>query len=187
MRSEMERSTEWICPECTTRAPWRLRGTSHRRPTRGLCEMHGSARCRLPIGETHHPPEKPLVEGAMHSPGFFPNGYLGKPFNGGYYLLQALGNHTDSMRTKPHGMRCRRRLNMLSVRLGYHPDGALPEPQGQTRTYQSKFPGFYGFIRDWDVGGTYTDNTPCPACRGAGCVRISGDKAGGFNIYELCR
>jgi len=38
-------------------------------------------------------PEKPLVEGAMHSPGFFPNGYLGKPFNGGYYLLQALADH----------------------------------------------------------------------------------------------
>ena len=26
----------------------------------------------------------------MYSPGFFPNGYLGKPFNGGYYLVQAL-------------------------------------------------------------------------------------------------
>ena len=27
----------------------------------------------------------------MYSPGFFPNGYLGKPFNGGYYQVLALG------------------------------------------------------------------------------------------------
>ena len=29
----------------------------------------------------------------MYSPGFFPNGYLGKPLNYGYYLTQALGEH----------------------------------------------------------------------------------------------
>ena len=38
-------------------------------------------------------PEKPLIDGAMYSPGFFPQGYLGKPYNGGYYLLQALAQH----------------------------------------------------------------------------------------------
>ena len=35
--------------------------------------------------------EKPLCAGAMFSPGFFPQGYLGKPYNGGYYIVQALG------------------------------------------------------------------------------------------------
>ena len=32
----------------------------------------------------------PLVAGAMYSPGFFPNGYLGQPGNGGYDQLMAL-------------------------------------------------------------------------------------------------
>ena len=35
-------------------------------------------------------PTKPLCGGAMHSPGFFPKGYLGKPYNGGYDMVQAL-------------------------------------------------------------------------------------------------
>ena len=36
-------------------------------------------------------PEKPLTAGAMYSQGFFPQGYLSKPYNGGYYVVQALG------------------------------------------------------------------------------------------------
>ena len=36
-------------------------------------------------------PEKPLCDGAMFSPGFFPKGYLCKPFNHGYDMVQALG------------------------------------------------------------------------------------------------
>jgi excinuclease ABC subunit A len=29
------------------------------------------------------------------------------------------------------------------------------------------FNGFYGWIGDWDVGGTYTENQPCPSCHGS--------------------
>jgi excinuclease ABC subunit A len=58
--------------------------------------------------------------------------------------------------------------------------------KGFTRTYKSKFPGFYGFIRDWDVGGMYTDTTPCPACQGA---RLRPEylavRLGGYNVHEL--
>jgi excinuclease ABC subunit A len=58
--------------------------------------------------------------------------------------------------------------------------------RGQTHTRLSRFPGFYGFIRDWDVGGTYTDNTPCPVCNG---TRLRPEylavKLGGFNVHEL--
>jgi hypothetical protein len=37
---------------------------------------------------------------------------------------------------------------------------------GRVTKRRLKFPGFYGFIRDWDVGGTYTDTIPCPECQG---------------------
>ena len=40
-------------------------------------------------------PEKPLCDGAMYSPGFFPKGYLCKPFNGGYDMVQALAARYD--------------------------------------------------------------------------------------------
>jgi excinuclease ABC subunit A len=38
---------------------------------------------------------------------------------------------------------------------------------GRSTTRTGQFPGFYGFIRDWDVGNTYSENIPCPDCGGA--------------------
>jgi excinuclease ABC subunit A len=37
---------------------------------------------------------------------------------------------------------------------------------GRTHSGMYTFPGFYGWVRDWDVGGTYTDTRPCPECGG---------------------
>jgi len=39
--------------------------------------------------------------------------------------------------------------------------------RNQSYVRRQGFPGFYGFIRDWDVGGTYTDTIACPECGGA--------------------
>ncbi|MCG8639239.1 MAG: hypothetical protein MI862_05865, partial [Desulfobacterales bacterium] len=60
----------------------------------GECNGLGTRRIPNP-GKLIINPEKPLTAGAMYSPGFFPQGYLGKPFNGGYYVLQALGRAYD--------------------------------------------------------------------------------------------
>jgi excinuclease ABC subunit A len=122
----------------------------------------------------------------MHSPGFFPKGYLCKPFNGGYDMVRA-----------------------LAIRYGFDPDSTPwnemtgkaqqaflygdPEPmevQFETRnrryTRTQSYPGFYGFIRDWDTGGTYTDSVICPRCAGArlreGYLAIS---VCGNNIHQL--
>lgn len=187
--SEMKRRMEWVCPECGTQAP--LAAPRHFTSTTYSaacvkCNGIGSVQIPNPSKLIIHP-EKPLVEGAMHSPGFFPNGYLGKPFNGGYYLLQALGDHHgfDPHKTPWNEMSEAARHDFLfgsDVTLTVH----YRNRKGQSRIYRSKFPGFYGFIRDWDVGGTYTDNTPCPACHGARlrpeylAVRLNG-----FNVHEL--
>ena len=38
---------------------------------------------------------------------------------------------------------------------------------GTTSTHWWRYPGFYGWVRDWDTGGTYTDTELCPDCQGA--------------------
>ena len=37
---------------------------------------------------------------------------------------------------------------------------------GAPQRASARSPGFYGWIRDWDTGGTYTDTVPCPDCQG---------------------
>jgi excinuclease ABC subunit A len=187
--SEMKRRMEWICPECGTHAPLatpRHFTSSTYSAACVKCNGIGSMQTPNPRKLIIHP-EKPLVEGAMYSPGFFPNGYLGKPFNGGYYLLRALGDHHgfDPHKTRWDEMSAEAQHDFLfgsDVTLTVH----YRNRKGQSRIYPSKFPGFYGFIRDWDVGGTYTDNTPCPACHGTRlrpeylAVRLNG-----YNVHEL--
>ena len=133
-------------------------------------------------------PEKPLTAGAMYSPGFFPDGYLGKPFNGGYYLVQALAQRYgfDPQATPWNEMSPEARQAFLFG----DPEPMLVRYESRTgrtnNTHMAPFPGFYGFIRDWDVGGTYTEAAPCPACGGA---RLRPEylavTLAGFNCHQL--
>jgi excinuclease ABC subunit A len=179
----------WTCPACHATAPLA-------RPQHFLSSTYASAclKCNG-VGSLVQPnpgkliihPEKPLVEGAMYSPGFFPNGYLGKPLNHGYYMVLGLGERFgfDPHRTPWNQMTPEAQHAFLF--------GSAEEiivtthsRTGRTSTYHAKFPGFYGFIRDWDVGGTYTDSVPCPACQGA---RLRPEylavALGGENVHTL--
>ena len=187
--SQMTRGDEWLCATCgaraTSAAPRHFASSTYAAACL-KCNGVGSMQTPNPQKLIIHP-EKPLVEGAMYSPGFFPDGYLGKPFNGGYYLVVALAEHHgfDPHKTPWNEMSPAAQHDFLfgsaeTLTVTYH------SRAGRTQTYQAKFPGFYGFIRDWDVGGTYTDNTPCPACAGRRlrpeylAVRLAGQ-----NVYEL--
>ncbi len=165
----MVRGEEWRCPSCGATAP--VAKPRHFTPS------HYAAACRTcqGVGSLQAPrpdklivqPELPLCGGAMYSPGFFPKGYLCKPYNHGYSMVRA-----------------------LAARYGFDPtttpwDEMTPEAQraflfgdseplsvtheakdGRVQHFTQPFPGFYGFIRDWDVGGTYTETVPCPECKG---------------------
>ncbi len=184
-----EHGTQWVCKNCGARAPLaapRHFASSTYAAACQKCNGIGSLLSPNPAKLIIHP-EKPLVEGAMYSPGFFPNGYLGKPFNGGYYMLLALAEHYgfDPRKTPWNEISSEAQHaflfgSPLELDITYH------SRKGRSNTYRAKFPGFYGFIRDWDVGGTYSDNKPCPACGGARlrpeylAVRLDGS-----NIYEL--
>lgn len=132
-------------------------------------------------------PEKPLCAGAMYSPGFFPQGFYGKPFSSGYDVLQTLAAqyHFDPFTTAWHDMSKAAQDAFLF---------GLPEPfdvtyrsrKGQVRTRTTRFRGFYGIIGSWDVGGTYTSSKRCPDCRG-GRLRPEHLEVtlGGHNMHAL--
>lgn len=180
----------WRCPACDSSAPLaaasRYFSTSNFASACRRCNGVGSLQVPAPEKLIVHP-EKPLCAGAMYSPGFFPNGYLCKPFNGGYYVVQALAERYrfDPARTPWNAMTPEAQRAFLfgcDQPLDVHYVGRM----GITRDYQERFRGFYGWIADWDVGGTYTDTQPCPDCGGA---RLRPDylavTLGGHNIHRL--
>jgi excinuclease ABC subunit A len=117
----------------------------------------------------------------------FSRNYLCQPFNGGYYVVQALAKRYrfDPVTTPWNDMTPEARQAFIfgcDELLDVHYEGRT----GITRDYQQQFTGFYGWIVDWDVGGTYTNTQPCPECGGA---RLRPEylavKLGGCNIHEL--
>ena len=187
---QMQRAAErWLCPSCQGTAPF---ARSHHFISSTYaaaclkCNGVGSLQIPQPKKLIIHP-ERPLIDGAMHSPGFFPNGYLGKPFNGGYYLVQALGRRYgfDPASTPWNELTPEAQQAFL---FGSDEilDVTVHSRTGRTYSHQSKFPGFYGFIRDWDVGGTYTDTISCPECHGARLRKeYLAVTLGGFNIHQM--
>jgi len=131
--------------------------------------------------------ERPLCAGAMYSPGFFPKGYLGEPFNHGYYLVRAIAERYgfDPDRTPWNEMTPQAQHAFLfgdPEPLIVHAEGR----SGRRLTFTTAFPGFYGWIRDWDVGGTYTDTVACPECGGSRLRReYLAVTLAGRNIHEL--
>jgi excinuclease ABC subunit A len=179
----------WLCPSCHATAPLAApRHFSSSTYAAACLKCNGIGTLQAPNpAKLIIAPEKPLTEGAMYSPGFFPNGYLGKPFNGGYYQVQALGRHFgfDPALTPWKEMTPEAQQAFLfgsDVPLTIHYESRT----GRSNTYQGKWPGFYGLIRDWDVGGTYTDARACPACGGA---RLRPEylavTLAGKNVHEL--
>jgi excinuclease ABC subunit A len=168
--STMDRNAEaWKCPNCGETAP--LARPRHFSPSTYAaacltCNGVGTLRKPNPDKLIVHP-EKPLCGGAMYSPGFFPKGYLCKPYNGGYYEVQAIARRYgfDPATTPWNEMSPEAQHAFLfgdpePVEMVYH------SRTGRTHKRVAPFPGFYGWIGDWDSGGTYTDTQVCPACGG---------------------
>ena len=192
--AEMQRITtrregqSWLCPECQNQGT--VAQPRHFSPTTyaaACLTCHGVGTLQIPKPEKliiH--PEQPLCAGAMYSPGFFPRGYLGKPFNHGYDMVQALAGRYgfDPMITPWDQMTSEAQQAFLFGDPA--PMEVLFQSRTRTFTRTATFPGFYTWIGDWDVGGTYTDTQACPDCLGARlrpeylAVRLEG-----YNIHQL--
>jgi len=179
----------WICPICSAMIP----GVS---PAK-FSPFNYAAACKTcqGIGTLQVPkpeklirnPEKALCAGAMYSPGFFPKGYLCKPGNGGYDIVRAFAaRYGFDLAETP--------WNQLTPDVQQMFFFGDPQPlevmfcnqKGVTRTEMVKFNGFYGFIRDWDVGGTYTETELCPACGGAKLKpQYLSIMLSGYNMHQL--
>jgi excinuclease ABC subunit A len=180
---------EWVCPVCGVRLPVpRPRHFSPGVYAAACLTCHGVGTIQEPAPEkliTH--PEKPLTDGAMYSPGFFPAGYLGKPFNGGYDMLLAMAaRYQFDPATTPWEQMSPSAQHAF---LFGDPDPMLvhfTNRSGREHTRLSAFPGFYGWVRDWDVGGTYTRTRECPECRGAGLrPDYNAVTLGGHSLHAL--
>ncbi len=185
----MQRQQAWHCPSCGADAAFAEPRHFFSSTYAAAClECHGVGSMQAPRPEKliiH--PEKPLCDGAMYSPGFFPNGYLCKPYNGGYDMVQALAQRygfdpatTPWEQMAPEAQQAFLFGDPNSMTVHY------VSRTGRTHTSEQRFPGFYGWIRDWDVGGTYTETQPCPTCHGA---RLRPEylavRLGGHNIQAL--
>ena len=186
----MERhQNEWRCAHCEQTAPVapaRYFQPTHYAAACTVCNGVGTLRKPNPAKLIIHP-ELPLCAGAMLSPGFFPKGYLCKPFNGGYYQVQAAAAKYgfDPATTPWNAMSPEAQHAFLfgdPVPMPVHYESR----NGCTRDYTDKFPGFFGWIGDWDVGGTYTDTELCPGC-GGGKLRPEylAVTLGGHTLHEL--
>ncbi|MBN1329290.1 MAG: ATP-binding cassette domain-containing protein [Candidatus Heimdallarchaeota archaeon] len=185
----MFKGDQWICHSCKNIEP--LAKVRHFSPINyaaacTTCNGVGSLRkpspSKLIIDTT-----KPLCEGAMYSPGFFPYGYICKPFNGGYYILRALGERFkfDPCKT-PWNEMTKEAQNAFLFGDSKPLEGISIGRKGKPNPFKLIFRGFYGWVQEWDVGGTYTETQTCPQCNGG---RLKAEylsvKIRNYNLHEI--
>jgi excinuclease ABC subunit A len=186
-RSSMRPQAPWRCRSCGAEGP--AAAPFHFSPANYEAACLGCAG----LGTVQEPrpewlitaPGAPLCGGAMRSPGFFPQTYLCKPPNGGYWMLQALAERYgfDPFVTPWAEMPEQARAAFLygdpePVQV---PSTARGKP---TRTVQWR--GFFPLVQGWDLGGLYTEQVPCPRCGGARLrPEFATVRLGGRDVHEL--
>ena len=107
-------------------------------------------------------PAVPICGGAMHSPGYYPRGYLCTPGTGGYAMLQALAaKHGFDPATTP--------WNEMTDAARHAFLYGDPEPMDavfKERTREIRWKGVFTELSHWDAGGLYTRGVMCPSCAG---------------------
>ena len=167
---------KWICHKCGFEEPlFRPRDFSSRTYT-SSCEVCSG------VGSKHVPvpekliidPRKAICDGAMYSPGYFPRGYFCTPTSWASGALKALGRRYDfDPMTTPW-----RDLSPAAKDAFLYGD---PNPEPMQVSYigtrrgkkvevngKGRWAGFYKWVGDWDIGGTYTRKEPCASCGGTG-------------------
>src|SRR5581483_8152627 len=108
-------------------------------------------------------PTASICGGAMHSPGYYPRGYLCTPGTGGYSMLQALAHkHEFDPATTP--------WNEMSDTQQHAFLFGDPEPMEviykNGRRRETRWKGVFTELTHWDAGGLYTAPLVCPSCDG---------------------
>lgn len=185
--STMECGEEWICPDCRTTLPLaqpRHFSTDNYSSVCKECTGVGSL-LRPKPEKLIIDPTKPLCDGAMYSPGYWPQTYLCQdqpviPALGERYGFDAFSTPWDEI--SEEGKQAFLYGDNDPVTVSYQ-----SKSTGQVKTWTNTWEGFYGgWVRDWDIHGTYTEKVPCPGCHGAGLrPEYLSFRLGGYNIHEL--
>ena len=185
----MERGLEWVCPKCKETAPI-LEGRHFSSSTyssacpscNGIGNLPVPAPDKLIIN-----PDRPLCGGAMYSPGFFPKGFICKPYNSGYYFVRALGQRYGfDPETIPWNEMSPEAQKAFLFGDSEPLDVTLESRTRPPTTKRLPYRGIYGWIGDWDVGGTYTTTKACTQCNGTGFrPEVLTVRLAGYNIHEF--
>ena len=188
---KMLRKEKWYCPKCSTSIqlpkPRHFVSTNY---SAACLKCHGVGSFQVPNpNKLIIHPEKALCKGAMYSPGFFPKGFLCKPYNSGYYVVQALATlyGFDPFETPWNEMsETAKNAFLYGDKKPLYID--YENRKGEMHSQEFVFLGYYDqWLRDWDVGGTYTDKEVCNACNG---MKLRPEYLAvtllGYNIPQLC-
>ncbi|MFX1328297.1 MAG: hypothetical protein ACFE91_09145 [Promethearchaeota archaeon] len=187
----MIREEKWHCKKCNISIPIaKPRHFISTNYSAACLKCHGVGSFQIPNSKKliiHS--EKPLCNGAMYSPGFFPKGYLCKPYNGGYYIVQALATRYgfDPFSTPWNEMsEDAKKAFLFGDKEPLNVE--FENKKGQVYSRIINYKGFYGhWLRDWDVGGTYTDKQVCDECNGMKLrpqyLAISLER---YNVPQMC-
>jgi excinuclease ABC subunit A len=190
--SRMRRNEQWSCPRCGAVLPIaqaRHFSTAHWSSSCKKCSGIGSIFLPDPEKLIIHP-EKPLCDGAMYSPGYWPQTYLCKDQPiiaeiGRAYGFNPLQTPWNEM--TPQAQHAFLYGDGREYTWTYISKGGRSKGQEKQSTWTWR--GFYGedsWIFEWDVHGTYTRQVPCSECGGAGLRREFLEvKLQGKNIHEL--
>lgn len=128
----------------------------------------------------------------MYSPGFFPRGFICKPYNGGYYILQAISKRYGFDSAKTPWKEMSKKAQDAFLFGDKEPiEVTFENRSGKQYTRTTRYPGFYGWIRDWDLGGAYTATEACSHCEGSGyrpeirAVSLNGVSVSSLNSLTL--
>jgi len=192
--AKMKREKMWVCPKCIASTPIaqaRHFSGAHFASSCGRCSGIGTIQAPQPDKLIIHP-EKPLCNGAMWSPGYWPKTYLCKD----QPLIPALGERYgfDSFETPWNEMSKEAQNAFLfgddETYVITYQSKSTGSMKGQLRTQERRWRGFFGknsWLWEWDIHGTYTKTVVCPECNGKGLLpEFLAVTLQGRNIYELC-
>jgi len=187
----MKKEEKWYCEKCSISIPYaKPRHFISTNYSAACLKCHGVGSFQVPNpNKLIIHPDKPLCKGAMYSPGFFPKGYLCKPYNGGYYIVQALASRYsfDPFSTPWNEMSEEaKRAFLFGEKKPL--DVVFENKKGNIYNRVIKFQGYYDhWLRDWDVGGTYTDKEVCDECHGKKLrPQYLAISLYGYNIPQMC-
>ncbi|MER7466103.1 hypothetical protein [Streptomyces sp. NPDC097981] len=178
----------WACTDCGRPGP--PADPADFSPIRyeaACLRCHGMGTVAVPVVERLITrPDRPLCDGAMYSPGFYPRAYHSKPANGGYWMLQALGErHGFDPETTPWQEMAKEAQDAF---LFGQEEVTLSDRARVTPGATVLWRGVFRIMDGWDVGGLYTERVLCPPC-GGGRLRpeFLDQKVAGLGRYELHR